>query len=75
MKEAPGSSKTSVLTEPHGVTTQKTPFFRFIFTLIYKADEEQDVTGGCSTKKNSAHLTAAASSILSKAKFLQALML
>jgi hypothetical protein len=40
MKEAPGSSETSVLTrrrqvppkrrflqEPHGVTTQKTPFF------------------------------------------------
>jgi hypothetical protein len=27
MKEAPGSSETSVLQEPHGVTTQKTPFF------------------------------------------------
>jgi hypothetical protein len=27
MKEAPGSSETSVLTKPHGVTTQKTPFF------------------------------------------------
>jgi hypothetical protein len=28
MKEAPGSSETSVLTrELHGVTTQKTPFF------------------------------------------------
>jgi hypothetical protein len=27
MKEAPGSSETSVLKEPHGVTTQKTPFF------------------------------------------------
>jgi hypothetical protein len=29
MKEAPGSSETSVLQEPHGVTTQKTPFFGF----------------------------------------------
>jgi hypothetical protein len=27
MKEASGSSETSVLQEPHGVTTQKTPFF------------------------------------------------
>jgi hypothetical protein len=27
MKEAPGFSETSVLTKPHGVTTQKTPFF------------------------------------------------
>jgi hypothetical protein len=27
MKEAPGSAETSVLQEPHGVTTQKTPFF------------------------------------------------
>jgi hypothetical protein len=27
MKEAPGSSETSFLQEPHGVTTQKTPFF------------------------------------------------
>jgi hypothetical protein len=27
MKEAPGSSETLVLTEPHGVTTQKMPFF------------------------------------------------
>jgi hypothetical protein len=27
MKEAPGSSETSVLTEPFGVTSQKTPFF------------------------------------------------
>jgi hypothetical protein len=27
MKEALGSSETSVLTEPHGVTSQKTPFF------------------------------------------------
>jgi hypothetical protein len=28
MKEAPGSSETSVLTKPHGVTTQKTPFLK-----------------------------------------------
>jgi hypothetical protein len=28
MKEALSSSETSVLTEPHGVTSQKTPFFR-----------------------------------------------
>jgi hypothetical protein len=28
MKDAPGSSETSFLQEPHGVTTQKTPFFR-----------------------------------------------
>jgi hypothetical protein len=27
MKEALSSSETSVLTEPHGVTSQKTPFF------------------------------------------------
>jgi hypothetical protein len=27
MKEALGSSETSVLLEPHGVTSQKTPFF------------------------------------------------
>jgi hypothetical protein len=27
MKEAPGSSETSVLQDPHGVTSQKTPFF------------------------------------------------
>jgi hypothetical protein len=27
MKEAPGSSETSVLTRAIGVTTQKTPFF------------------------------------------------
>jgi hypothetical protein len=27
MKEAPGSSETSFLEEPHGVTTQKTRFF------------------------------------------------
>jgi hypothetical protein len=27
MKEAPGSSETWFLQEPHGVTTQKTPFF------------------------------------------------
>jgi hypothetical protein len=27
MKEAPGSSETSVLKGPHGVTSQKTPFF------------------------------------------------
>jgi hypothetical protein len=27
MKEAPGSSKIRFLQEPHGVTTQKTPFF------------------------------------------------
>jgi hypothetical protein len=27
MKEAPGSSETSVLTRATGVTTQKTPFF------------------------------------------------
>jgi hypothetical protein len=26
MKDAPGSSETSVLTKPHGVTSQKTPF-------------------------------------------------
>jgi hypothetical protein len=28
MKEALSSSETSVLQEPHGVTSQKTPFFR-----------------------------------------------
>jgi hypothetical protein len=28
MKEAPGSSETSVLTRATGVTTQKTPFFK-----------------------------------------------
>jgi hypothetical protein len=27
MKEAPGASETRFLQEPHGVTTQKTPFF------------------------------------------------
>jgi hypothetical protein len=27
MKEALGSSETSALTRPHGVTSQKTPFF------------------------------------------------
>jgi hypothetical protein len=27
MKEALSSSETSVLTKPHGVTSQKTPFF------------------------------------------------
>jgi hypothetical protein len=27
MKKAPGSSETSVLQEPHGITSQKTPFF------------------------------------------------
>jgi hypothetical protein len=27
MKEAPGSSERRFLQEPHGVTTQKTPFF------------------------------------------------
>jgi hypothetical protein len=27
MKEEPGSSKRRFLQEPHGVTTQKTPFF------------------------------------------------
>jgi hypothetical protein len=27
MKEAPGFSETRFLQEPHGVTTQKTPFF------------------------------------------------
>jgi hypothetical protein len=30
MKEALGSSETSVLTRPHGITSQKTPFFRYI---------------------------------------------
>jgi hypothetical protein len=29
MKEAPGSSETWFLQEPHGVTTQKTPFFKY----------------------------------------------
>jgi hypothetical protein len=28
MKEALSSSETSVLTEPHGVTSQETPFFK-----------------------------------------------
>jgi hypothetical protein len=28
MKEAPSSSETSFLQEPHGVTSQKTPFFK-----------------------------------------------
>jgi hypothetical protein len=32
MKEVQSSSETSVLTEPHGVTSQKTPFF--IFTAV-----------------------------------------
>jgi hypothetical protein len=27
VSEEPGASETSVLKEPHGVTTQKTPFF------------------------------------------------
>jgi hypothetical protein len=36
MKEAPGSSDTSFLTEPHGVTTQKTPFF--IVTAVKTSD-------------------------------------
>jgi hypothetical protein len=35
MKEAPGSSETSVLTRAHGVTTKKTPFFRLLCTLHY----------------------------------------
>jgi hypothetical protein len=35
MKEAPGSSETSVLKEPHGVTTQKTPFF-IIYIVTYQ---------------------------------------
>jgi hypothetical protein len=38
MKEALGSSETLVLTEPHGVTSQKTPFFivkSYNYTLLY----------------------------------------
>jgi hypothetical protein len=30
MKEASGSSETPVLTREHGVTTQKTPFFKVV---------------------------------------------
>jgi hypothetical protein len=33
MKEASGSSETS---EPHGVTTQKTPFFKFLLVYMSK---------------------------------------
>jgi hypothetical protein len=36
MKEAPGSSETSVLTEPHGVTTQKTPSSPFFIVTAVK---------------------------------------
>jgi hypothetical protein len=35
MKEAPGSSETSVLTRTTGVTTQKTPFFKYLCHLIF----------------------------------------
>jgi hypothetical protein len=40
MKEALSSSEISVLTEPHGVTSQKTPFFIVPYsavTLIYQS--------------------------------------
>jgi hypothetical protein len=38
MKEALSSPKRQFLQEPHGVTSQKTPFFRFIHVLGFSQD-------------------------------------
>jgi hypothetical protein len=39
MKEAPGPPKRRFLQEPHGVTTQKTPFFVSIVILPIDDDD------------------------------------
>jgi hypothetical protein len=53
MKKAPGSSETSFLQEPHGVTSQKTPFFIVTavktsnLTWIDLIQNKRQVEGSC----------------------------
>jgi hypothetical protein len=46
MKEALSSSETPVLKEPHGVTSQKTPFFKYIhYCAVVTRGVREKITG------------------------------